>query len=122
MKWGTLYGAEYVNRLYSMVSKNLTYDFKMVCFTDDETGIRDEVQCYPIPEINLDSNLPERMWKKLTTLKKDLYGLEGRAFFIPVSWFGPAPNIIIFFCIAISPYHFFQIRPIPAVFQPLRVL
>ncbi len=36
MKWGTLYGAEYVNRLYAMVNKNLTYDFKMVCFTDDE--------------------------------------------------------------------------------------
>jgi len=82
MKWGTLYGAEYVNRLYSMVQKNLTYDFKMVCFTDDETGIIDEVQCFPIPEINLDSDLPERMWKKLTTLKEDLYGLKGRALFL----------------------------------------
>jgi len=82
MKWGTLYGAEYVNRLYAMVSKNLTYDFKMVCFTDDETGIIDEVQCLPIPEINLPSNLPERMWKKLTTLKSDLYGLKGRALFL----------------------------------------
>ncbi len=82
MKWGTLYGAEYVNRLFSMVKKNLTYDFKMVCFTDDEEGIIKEVQCFPIPEINLDSNLPERMWKKLTTLKEDLYGLKGRALFL----------------------------------------
>jgi len=82
MKWGTLYGAEYVNRLHSMVSKNLTHPFKMVCFTDDESGIIDDVQCFPIPEINLDSNLPERMWKKLTTLKEDLYGLQGRALFL----------------------------------------
>lgn len=82
MKWGTLYGAEYVNRLHSMVSKNLTYDFKMICFTDDESGIIDDVQCFPIPEIDLDSNLPERMWKKLTTLKSPLYGLEGRALFL----------------------------------------
>lgn len=82
MKWGTLYGAEYVNRLHSMVSKNLTHTFKMVCFTDDESGIIDDVQCFPIPEINLDSNLPERMWKKLTTLKEDLYGLQGRALFL----------------------------------------
>lgn len=82
MKWGTLYGAEYVNRLYSMVSKNLTYDFKMVCFTDDKTGIIDNVQCFPIPEIDIPSNLPERMWKKLTTLKSDLFGLEGRALFL----------------------------------------
>lgn len=82
MKWGTLYGAEYVNRLYAMVKRNLTYDFKMVCFTDDETGIIDEVQCFPIPEIDIPSNLPERMWKKLTTLKEDLYGLKGRALFL----------------------------------------
>jgi len=82
MKWGTLYGPEYVNRLYSMVKRNLTYDFKMVCFTDDEKGIIDEVQCYPIPKIDIPSNLPERMWKKLTTLKSDLYGLKGRALFL----------------------------------------
>ena len=81
MKWGTLYSAEYVNKLYSMVKRNLSYDFKMVCFTDDESGIRKEVQCFPIPEINLPGDLPERMWKKLTTLKKDLYGLQGTALF-----------------------------------------
>ena len=82
MKWGTLYGPEYVNRLYSMVNRNLSYEYKMVCFTDDETGIIDEVQCFPIPEMELPSNLPERMWKKLTTLKSDLYELKGRALFL----------------------------------------
>ena len=82
MKWGTLYGAEYVNRLHSMVKRNLSYDFKMVCFTDDEKGIDDEVDCYPIPEIVAPGNLPERMWKKLATLKGDLYGLEGTALFL----------------------------------------
>ena len=82
MKWGTLYSAEYVNKLFSMVERNLSYDFKMVCFTDDESGIRKEVQCFPIPEMNLPGDLPERMWKKLTTLKKDLYGLQGTALFL----------------------------------------
>ncbi len=82
MKWGTLYGPEYVNRLYSMVKRNLSYDFKMVCFTDDEKGIIAEVDCYPIPEIDVPGHLPERMWKKLTTLKGDLYGLEGTALFL----------------------------------------
>jgi len=82
MKWGTLYGAEYVNRLHSMVKRNLTLDFKMVCFTDDEKGIIDAVDCYPIPEIDIPGNLPERMWKKLTTLKGDLYGLKGIALFL----------------------------------------
>jgi len=82
MKWGTLYGADYVNRLHSMVKRNLTLDFKMVCFTDDDSGIIDEVDCYPIPEIEVPGNLPERMWKKLTTLKGDLYGLKGTALFL----------------------------------------
>ena len=82
MKWGTLYGPEYVNRLYSMVNNNLSYDYKMVCFTDDESGINKDIQCFPIPDMGLPTNLPERMWKKLSTLKSDLYGLEGRALFL----------------------------------------
>ncbi len=82
MKWGTLYGAEYVNRLYSMVSRNLSYPFKMVCFTDNEEGIIPEVECFPIPAMEIPGGLPERMWKKLSTLKEDLYGLEGTALFL----------------------------------------
>jgi len=82
MKWGKLYGPEYVNRLYAMVNRNLSYPFKMVCFTDDETGIIPEVQCFPIPAMELPGGLPERMWKKLSTLKEDLYGLKGTALFL----------------------------------------
>lgn len=82
MKWGTLYGSEYVNRLYSMVKKNLTYDFKMVCFTDNSEGIINEVDCYDIPEMNIRTDIPERMWKKLTTLKENLYNLKGTALFL----------------------------------------
>ena len=43
MKWGTKYGPEYVNRLYGMVRRHLRGDFRFVCFTDDVTGIRPEV-------------------------------------------------------------------------------
>ena len=84
MKWGTKYGAEYVNRLYNMVKRNLTLPFKMVCLTDNSTGIRDEITCYPIPELNLPSDIPERGWKKLTTFKPDLYGLKGTALFLDI--------------------------------------
>ncbi|UTO05539.1 glycosyltransferase [Moraxella sp. FZLJ2107] len=84
MKWGTKYGPEYVNRLYNMVARNITLPFTMVCLTDDSTGIRDEVVCHPIPELNLPSNIPERGWKKLTTFKPDLYGLKGTALFLDI--------------------------------------
>ena len=60
MKWGTKYGADYVNRLYGMVKRHLTLDFTMVCLTDDSRGIDQAVRCYPLPALNLPPNLPER--------------------------------------------------------------
>lgn len=84
MKWGDKYGAEYVNRLYNMVSRHLTLDFQMVCLTDDSTGINPAVKCYPIPELNLPPGLPERGWKKLTTFKPELYELKGVALFLDI--------------------------------------
>lgn len=84
MKWGTKYGADYVNRLYSMVSRNLSLPFQMVCLTDNTAGIDPNVICYPIPELNLPSNIPERGWRKLTTFKPELYNLKGTALFLDI--------------------------------------
>lgn len=84
MKWGTKYGPEYVNRLYAMVRRNLSGDFRFVCLTDDGKGIRSEVECFPIPDLKLPDGLPERGWKKLTTFEADLYGLTGTALFLDV--------------------------------------
>lgn len=84
MKWGTKYGPEYVNRLYAMTRRNLDGDFRFVCLTDDTTGIRHEVECFPIPALNLPSKIPERGWKKLVTFSRDLYGLRGTALFLDV--------------------------------------
>ena len=84
MKWGTKYGAEYVNRLYDMVRRNLSGEFNFVCLTDNTDGIRAEVECHPIPDINfnLAPGEPDRAWKKLTTFEADLYGLKGTAMFM----------------------------------------
>ncbi len=51
VKWGDLYGADYVNKLYAMVARNLTAgtEGKFVCFTDDDTDIRQEIHCLPLP-------------------------------------------------------------------------
>ena len=84
MKWGSKYDAQYVNRLYHMVKRHLTLDFQMVCLTDDSTGIHKDIKCYPIPELNLPANLPERGWKKLTTFKPELYDLKGVALFLDI--------------------------------------
>ena len=82
MKWGTKYGPEYVNRLHAMVRRHLKGDFKFVCLTDRTEGIRAEVQCFPIPEMNIAEAKRDGAWKKLTTFEADLYGLQGTALFL----------------------------------------
>ena len=84
MKWGVKYGPEYVNRLYAMVRRHLSGDFRFVCLTDDSAGIRGEVECFPIPplDVHLAPGQRDGAWKKLTTFEADLYGLQGVALFL----------------------------------------
>ena len=53
MKWGDKFPAEYVNRLYGMVARNLSIPFRFVCFTENNDGIRDEVEIQNLPELDL---------------------------------------------------------------------
>ncbi|NBB80846.1 MAG: glycosyl transferase [Verrucomicrobia bacterium] len=83
MKWGDMYGPEYVNVLYGMVSRNLSYSFRLICFTDDETGVRPEVECFPLPELGVEvpPGAPGK-WPKQALWAKDLFRLEGVALFL----------------------------------------
>ena len=69
MKWGDKFPPLYVNRLYGMISRNITLPFQLICFTDNAEGIRNEVKIEPIPIIELPDGIPERGWKKLTVLE-----------------------------------------------------
>ncbi len=82
MKWGRKYDAQYVNRLYSMVSRHLSLPFEMICLTDNSKGIIDEVTCYDIPPLDLPEGSPERGWNKLSTFEANLYNLQGQALFL----------------------------------------
>lgn len=62
MKWGAAYGANYVNILYAMVARNITGNFRFYCFTDDASGIREEVVCLPLPELGCE--IPPGTWGK----------------------------------------------------------
>lgn len=48
-KWGNLFGPEYVNRLRSMVERNLHTRHKIICVTDDREGIDPRVEIVPLP-------------------------------------------------------------------------
>ncbi len=78
MKWGTKYPADYVNTLYSMVARNLTREFRFVCLTEDATGLHDQVEVFPLPELSVDLAGPERGWNKLAVFAETLYDLKGK--------------------------------------------
>lgn len=83
VKWGTMYGPEYVNRLYGMVARNITPPFRLVCLTDDAQGVRPEVECHPLPELGVPH--PERTkgkWRKQVLWGREVPGLSGVALFI----------------------------------------
>jgi len=48
LKHGTKYSSEYVNKLYSMVSRNLTIPFKFVCLTENSSGLDKNIEHIPL--------------------------------------------------------------------------
>lgn len=48
LKYGNKYSAEYVNKLYSMVKRNLTIPFEFICFTEDPKDINSEIIVKPL--------------------------------------------------------------------------
>ena len=78
MKWGTRYGAEFVNRLHSAIQRNTNRETQLVCLTDDPSGVDENVRCEPIPEINLPDNLVVTPWRKLVLWKEGLAGARKR--------------------------------------------
>ena len=50
IKWGTLFGPDYVNRLYSGVRRNLAAPVRFLCMTDRADGLHPDVEVLPLPE------------------------------------------------------------------------
>ena len=83
MKWGSLYGPDYVNVLYNAVADNIDIPFRFVCLTDDRAGILDAVECFDIPDHGWgEGEFRFGGWPKLSVFAKDLCGLQGRALFV----------------------------------------
>lgn len=50
IKWGTAFGPEYVNRLYSGVRRHLPGRLRFVCMTERAEGLHPDVEVLPLPE------------------------------------------------------------------------
>lgn len=83
VKWGERYGPEYVNRIYGMVSRNITPPFRVFCLTDDPQGIRDEVICHGLPELGCPrpQNAPGK-WPKAALWNENLFDISGNVLFV----------------------------------------
>lgn len=60
-KWGRLFGPEYVNRLRSMLKRNLRITHELVCVTDDSSGLDSGIRCEPITEFTNTSRCQRRL-------------------------------------------------------------
>ncbi len=49
IKWGTAFGPEYVNRLYSGVRRHLSMPVRFLCMTDNTRGLHPDVEHLPLP-------------------------------------------------------------------------
>lgn len=73
MKWGDRYGADYVNRLWRAVRRNVAGPVRLVCFTDDAAGVDPAVDCRPLPAFEgVREDLARKPWRKLSLWQKDL--------------------------------------------------
>ena len=49
IKWGTLFGPEYVNRLYSGVRRNLSRPVRFMCMTEHAEGLHPDIEVLDLP-------------------------------------------------------------------------
>ncbi|VDC31658.1 hypothetical protein [Pseudogemmobacter humi] len=83
MKWGTLYGPDYVNVLWSAARENISGPFRFICMTDDATGLAPGIEAMPIPDLGLPPDLwRSGGWPKLAMFLPQIADLSGRALFI----------------------------------------
>ncbi len=82
MKWGTRYGPDYVNRLYSSIQRHTERKTKVYCLTDDIIGINKNVICKPLPKITLPKNISFSPWRKMSVWQFPLYDLIGDVLFL----------------------------------------
>jgi hypothetical protein len=83
VKWGTLYGPEYVNRLYGMLARHLTPPFRLVCLSDSSQGLRPEVEYFELPELGCAHPVGTMgKWRKQILWGRNVPGLTGVALFI----------------------------------------
>ncbi|MGN7726564.1 hypothetical protein ACTJIL_12225 [Luteimonas sp. 22616] len=82
MKWGVMYGPEYVNRLHAGVRRHLQRPHRFVCFTDTGEGLDPGIEVMPLPPLGLPEGHNDRRWQKLAVFGHTLGDLQGSTLFL----------------------------------------
>ena len=77
IKWGEKYSAEYVNRLYGMVQRQLSLPHRFVCLTEDSTGIDSVIETLPLIRTDL-----KHSYTKLQLFLNPLHDIQGQILFL----------------------------------------
>jgi hypothetical protein len=80
LKYGTAYGPEYVNRLRAGLLRHTSLPLRMLCMTDDPTGIHRDVEILPLPAEPFATQMEAAMatapvrgrLKKISLFRRDL--------------------------------------------------
>ena len=83
IKWGTVYEPEYVNKLYSMIKRNSSFDVDFYCFTENLDGLDKDIIIKPLPILNTTKEYQTKYaYRKEAGLCDDnLGGLKGQRVF-----------------------------------------
>ncbi len=82
MKWGSRYGPDFVNRLFSSIKRHTNRPTKLICFTDENKGIDKEITIRPLPSIKLPKTISLTPWRKLSVWQYPLDDLNGDVLFL----------------------------------------
>ncbi|MDX2201650.1 MAG: hypothetical protein NW223_02795 [Hyphomicrobiaceae bacterium] len=82
MKWGTRYPPIYANNLWHMVRRNTRRPTRLVCLTDDASGLDPEIVALPLPSLKLPGDITNLPWRKLSLWAPVLPGLAGDVLFM----------------------------------------
>jgi hypothetical protein len=82
MKWGEKYDREYVHKLYRMVRRHCTHEFRFICLTDDPEGMEPPIEAFPIPAVPEVLEKRVSPWRKLGLFSPELSFIEGTVLFL----------------------------------------
>lgn len=80
LKFGTKYGPEYVNRLYSGIKRNTSVDFNFYCYTDNKDQLNPEIKI-----IDLDPSI-DTHWQKLEFHKRGFMPEGSKCLILDIDW------------------------------------